>query len=206
MEKNLVNSSHRKDFDIPGNFPDSFLSNSYVILYSNYTILLGITQAALIEDGLKEFVRSKFEDKDPSLRPQLYDESWYPSRRDIQNHIHMTSVRQRLSQIDQINLAEHIRKWRSEDSDRQFFLRECTVPEEELMREANEKEDDDEENEEEDQNEKDMIQKITKEQIKEKKNKFLYIHQDKWQKELRLRYGNNVTLLNATYKTTKTDT
>ena len=33
----------------------------------------------------------------------------------------------------------------------------------------------------------------------------LYVHQDQWQRELLQRYGNNVTLLDATYKTTKYD-
>ena len=167
-------------------------------------LLLGIAQANIIEDLLKEFVRDKFRDKEPSLRPQLFDESWYPSRRNIHNHIHMTSVRQKLSQIDQINLAEHIRKWESEDSDRKFFYRECSVPEEVLMKEQREKDQKSEKEDEDDSlNEAEMVYKVTQADINEKRNRFLYIHQDKWQQDLLMRYGNNVTLLDATYKTTK---
>ena len=33
----------------------------------------------------------------------------------------------------------------------------------------------------------------------------LYVHQEKWQRELMNRYANNLTLLDATYKTTKYD-
>jgi len=33
----------------------------------------------------------------------------------------------------------------------------------------------------------------------------LYVHQDQWQKDLLNRYGNNMTLLDATYKTTNYD-
>jgi len=32
---------------------------------------------------------------------------------------------------------------------------------------------------------------------------FLYVHQDQWQKDLLLRYGNLLTLMDATYKITK---
>ena len=32
---------------------------------------------------------------------------------------------------------------------------------------------------------------------------FLYIHQDEWQKELLTTYGNTITLMDVTYKTTK---
>ena len=31
----------------------------------------------------------------------------------------------------------------------------------------------------------------------------LYVHQEKWQAELLMRYGNSIVLMDATYKTTK---
>ena len=34
---------------------------------------------------------------------------------------------------------------------------------------------------------------------------FLYVHQTQWQKALLLRYGNNISLIDATYKTTRYD-
>ena len=33
----------------------------------------------------------------------------------------------------------------------------------------------------------------------------MYVHQEKWQRDLMQRYANNITLLDATYKTTKYD-
>ena len=33
----------------------------------------------------------------------------------------------------------------------------------------------------------------------------LYVHKEKWQRDLMQRYANNITLLDATYKTTKYD-
>ena len=35
------------------------------------------------------------------------------------------------------------------------------------------------------------------------KNKLLFVHQTKWQKRLLNKYGNELTLLDATYKTTR---
>ena len=32
---------------------------------------------------------------------------------------------------------------------------------------------------------------------------FLWIHQEKWQKDLLIKFGNTITLIDATYKTTK---
>lgn len=34
-------------------------------------------------------------------------------------------------------------------------------------------------------------------------NKFLYVHQTKWQQQLLRRYGNEICLLDATYRTTR---
>lgn len=35
------------------------------------------------------------------------------------------------------------------------------------------------------------------------KNQLLYVHQEKWQRDLLLKYGGEICLLDATYKTTK---
>ena len=36
-------------------------------------------------------------------------------------------------------------------------------------------------------------------------NLFLLVHQEKWQKELLAKYGNDISLIDATYKTTRYD-
>ena len=41
------------------------------------------------------------------------------------------------------------------------------------------------------------------ENCKEGEQTFLYVHQEEWQKELLSTYGNTITLMDATYKTTK---
>ena len=43
----------------------------------------------------------------------------------------------------------------------------------------------------------------TEETINEFDQSLLYIHQEKWQQDLMLKYGNTISLIDATYKITK---
>ena len=49
------------------------------------------------------------------MKPSILDNSWYPSRRDIKNHIHKTTWLKKLSQIDQVNLDELVSQWKKDD-------------------------------------------------------------------------------------------
>ena len=74
---------------------------------------------------LKTFVADKF--RTIEVKPSVYDRSWFPTRKSIRNHVQLTSLRQKLSQIDQVNLEEHVKKWMTEDSTRKFCFRPCTA-------------------------------------------------------------------------------
>ena len=43
----------------------------------------------------------------------------------------------------------------------------------------------------------------TEETMNEFDQSLLYIHQEKWQQDLMLKYGNTISLIDATYKITK---
>ena len=73
---------------------------------------------------MKDFVDQLFSNTD--VKPSQYDRSYYPTRKDIKNHIHLTALKQKLSQIDQVNLGELIEQWKREDPTRCFHLRPCT--------------------------------------------------------------------------------
>ena len=139
------------------------------------------------------------------IKPSIFDNSWYPSRRDIKNHVYKTTWVKKLSQIDQVNLESYIGEWVSEDPSRKFYLRKCTKPMDEPAVNDDNDDDDAENSDDEDAAEDGYTppQKISVEDISKRKNNFLYIHQDKWQRDLLLRCGNNIFLLDATYKTTK---
>ena len=116
----------------------------------------------------------------------------------------MTEVRQKLSQIDQVNLEEHIKQWMAEDPSRKFYMRPCTVTEEELLKEKKKKPNDGDDEEDEDEiNVEELLIKVSSRDVIAKQKKFLYVHQEQWQRVLLVKYGNNVSLMDATYKTTK---
>jgi len=86
-----------------------------------------------------------------------------------------------LSKFDQENLEEKIQNWKQENSQDLFFFRSYSV---------SSKEDVQEETSDNDGNVSiDVIQKL------------LFAHQTAWQKRMISRYGNEITLLDATYKT-----
>lgn len=55
----------------------------------------------------------------------------------------------------------------------------------------------------EDEERKFFLRKFTKETEKEETQHLLYVHQEKWQRDLLVKYGSEICLLDATYKTTK---
>ena len=159
---------------------------------------------------LKEEVDKIF--KENPVKPSILDNSWYPSRRDIKNHIYKTTWLKKLSQIDQVNLDELVSQWKKDDPSRSFFFRKATKPEEEEA-ECNEEEEEEEVDTDEDEGDEDddstagprftPLKKITEEDMAKKKNSFLFVHQEKWQRDLLQRCGKDIFLLDATYKTTK---
>ena len=94
-----------------------------------------------------------------------------------------------LSKFDQENLQLKINEWKKTKSDSQFYFRPYQVA-------ANSK--------------VDSLDSCgsanapvnTKKGLQLEKP-ILYVHQDQWQKDLLIRYGNLLTLMDATYKTTK---
>ena len=94
----------------------------------------------------------------------------------------------KLDQLDQWNLKKQITNWKMEDTTRLFYLR--TVKEEENR----------DTNEEEIKSEKGVKQESFNEN---ENNTFLYVHQEKWQRELMQKYGHDLCLMDATHKTTK---
>ena len=113
----------------------------------------------------------------------------------------MTAVRQKLSQIDQVNLEEHISRWVEQDPTRKLYMRPFRISEDELLDEKGYNDNDDDDDD--DDVNIELLQKVTTKNTLAKKNKFLYVHQDEWQCKLLVKYGNNVSLMDATYKTTK---
>ena len=95
-------------------------------------------------------------------------------------------MREQLSNIDQQNLEKKIEIWQKERGNDKFKFRPFL-----------EKEDKNESSHD------DMCDAGDNLKINLGQNGLLFVHQTEWQQQLLLRYGNELTLLDATYKTTK---
>lgn len=134
----------------------------------------GITDTAEVRRSLKYHV-DNFLCKDIGKKPHLHDRAFYPLKQDIMNHISMAKRAIDLSTFDQENLRLKVEEWKKGNPTSSFYFR--PFGKKTITNES--------------------CDKLEDEQT------FLYIHQDEWQRELLTTYGNTITLMDATYKTTK---
>ena len=113
----------------------------------------------------------------PEQKPELRDRSYYPTSTDIRNHVYKAQQACQLSKLDQENLQLKIEIWKKQSPQSHFHFRPYrSVPESDrhdTMEEGN------------------LTQTL------------LYVHQEPWQQQLLRRYGYTISLMDATYKTTK---
>ena len=93
--------------------------------------------------------------------------------------MYKASLKKMLSKNDQEHLQKKIENWRQENPQDFFFFRPCALAASSTDAEGN--------NDETDEN--------------CARTDLLFAHQTTWQKKLMIRYGNEITLLDATYKT-----
>ena len=85
----------------------------------------GISHTPLVKSQLRHFAETEF--KNEAIKPLHWDRSYYPTSKDIRNHVDAAIVHGRLADIDQENLRLKIDQWQQEDKERQFFYRSATV-------------------------------------------------------------------------------
>ena len=124
--------------------------------------------------------------------PPVTNRRFHPKASDIRNHMYQATVKHRLSKIDQENVTSNLGKWEKENPEDNFFFRPYELNPNGNGEQLNEEDSD--ENEEED---------ITISEQSSLKHSLLFVHQSVWQRQLLAKYGNNLCLLDATYKTTK---
>ena len=107
--------------------------------------------------------------------------------------MYISVIKQRLAKVDQANLMEKIKVWRAENEGDLFEFRPYVDPETEDVATASSVE----QNLEDDDVEEIKVDDGTS------NNGLLFVHQTNWQRRLLNRYGNELCLLDATYRTTK---
>ncbi|XP_031551338.1 uncharacterized protein LOC116288650 [Actinia tenebrosa] len=146
----------------------------------------GKTSVNEMKRHLNTFVRHELCQEDDT--PSILNRRFFPSKTTIKNHMYRAFIKEQLSNIDQKNLEEKIEIWQKESANDKFKFRPYVEEEEKDPTTAC------------DGLEDDVADNV---KIDLGKRGLLFVHQTKWQQELMLRYGNELTLLDATYKTTK---
>jgi hypothetical protein len=115
---------------------------------------------------------------------------FFPSERTVRNHIYKAVVKERFSKFDQEDTRRKVEIWKLKSPDDNFMFRPYAE-----FAQCPEKLGDDSSNE----GEEDDAEEIVKTTAKG----LLFVHQTTSQQRLLKRYGNEIALLDATYKTTK---
>ena len=144
----------------------------------------GMTQRIdpIVSKYIKDIVRDGTTDVDSVqklLKSQVSVQlgSFPPTKDDIRNHIHFAMRAIELSKFDQDNLQKKIEMESSITTRKQFFHPFV-------------------------KHEDDTLSTEVCEQFSQK---LIWVHQEEWQQKLCLKYGNTISLIDATYKAIKCD-
>ena len=135
----------------------------------------GITDTQEVKRALKHYTLNVL---CPEQKPELTDRAYYPPSVDIRNHIYKAQQACQLSKLDQENLRLKIEMWKKQSPQSHFYFRPYRSSAVET-------------------NECPSLEESSFTQT------LIYVHQEPWQQQLLKRYGNTISLMDATYKTTK---
>ena len=157
----------------------------------------GVNDVYEMRRHIKIFVKSSlFHGNSPPATNRRFS----PKLSDISNHMYKATIKNRLSRIDQENVASKIKGWTSGNDDKIIFRPRLEDEEDEADSQQSSEVEDDGSDE-----EKEEAVYLTRQKKSQEGNRhdLLFVHQTAWQRRLLERYGNDVCLLDATYKTTK---
>ena len=135
-----------------------------------------VTGVKEVKRCLDEFVEKELFSGTPKhMWPRKTNRRYYPSSKDLRNHISKAIATGKYCNDDQESLLRKITDLKESSSSTKFFLRTQ-------------------------EGEPNYFGSIV--HTNESK-KFLFVHQEEWRQKLILKYGSDLALLDATYKTTK---
>ena len=140
----------------------------------------GIRSVSEMQHHLDLFVREIFRDTDRPL-PSRMNRRFFPSRSDISRLMYRERVRQMSGLVDEDLLQKHIDEWKLSSPEDNWFFRRYSDPT---------------------MSADDMISEEDDVSMTSPPGGLLFIHQTGWQKRLLQKYGNELSFIDATYKTT----
>ena len=124
---------------------------------------------------VKKILKHRIKHELKDCPPDTLDRAFNPSKDDIKNHIYAAKRAIELSKLDQENLSQKIEGWKSSKTSKHFFRPFIK---------------------------KELDQGDSESQFSQM---LIWVHQEEWQQKLLEKYGNIISLIDATYKTTKYD-
>ncbi len=162
----------------------------------------GVHSVSEMKRHLKHYVRSELCVKNSA---EMSNRRYFPSNSTIRNYIYRARMAKLQSKIDHVNLTQKISEWRKQYPDDKLYFRDYVdsiatdVDDEEQSLSGvdnGEKSDDDDD-------ENDDVYLDANIASMSTKAGLLFCYQSNWQKKLMIKYGQDICLLDATYKTTK---
>ena len=173
--------------------------NTQVAAKISELVAEGLTDPYEVRKALRYYVSSVICANSSS--PDTDDRAYYPTIRDLRNHIYKAKKSLELSKLDQENLRLKIEEWKKCKPDSVFFFQPFIKSEKgesdpEMGRYPIKE-----------PHQENEISCESNEFLHETNTHFeqslMWIHQTHWQREILKRYGNVMTMIDATYKTTK---
>ena len=167
-------------------------------------VLDGITNTAEVKRSLRFYMNTILASQ-VGIKFSKQNRAFYPTSIDIRNHIYAAKKTLELSKLDQENVRQMVKQHKQEYPTSSFFFRP-------LIKQEVETEND--------------VHKAPNEELHLECYKgntggndiiniagsnsycqqtLLLVHQEQWQKDLLRKYGNDICLIDATYKTTRYD-
>ena len=154
----------------------------------------GIIDVQEVKRHLRCYVKSEMKDH----KPHESNRAYHPTNTDIRNHIDAAKAAIQFSKFDQVNLKAMVDEWSESKRAGRFFFRPF------IKKESSPSSGE----------ESSALSSSTATSSagpnpapasSQFTQELIWIHQEEWQQEILVKYGNTMTLVDATYKTTKYD-
>lgn len=186
-------------FSHPVGVHASFCQRTHPIIIWKISELVssGIVETREVQRVLENYVKHNLQDEH-GISPHSSDRTFHPLPVDIKNHVDNAKQALELSKLDQENLCLKIQSWKkSPDSLHHFRPYVKSHQTHDDKSEASQVQNS--------TNTSTSTEEVAKGGCERYTQTILWVHQQNWQKELLVKYGNAITLIDVTYKTTKYD-
>lgn len=182
--------------------------NDKVAIKISELVADGVTESDKVRSILRHYVLKDLCKNNP---PDCNDRAYFPTDTDLRNHIYMAKRAMQLSCLDQENIKLKLENWKAIDPESNHFFRPYLLKEKENCEPPQHQQQSGTPSGQTGETSgrftgNDGIHcNLPTTDSSQYEQTLLWVHQTEWQKQLLSRYGNTISLIDATYKTTQYD-